>query len=54
MIERYKDKTHHPMFGKNHSEKVLKLISKPALRPSTGLVLFLPFRLKTKGGEREK
>lgn len=29
MIERYKDKTNHPMFGKSHSEEVLKLISKP-------------------------
>jgi group I intron endonuclease len=28
MIDRFKDKTNHPMFGKKHSENVLKLISK--------------------------
>jgi group I intron endonuclease len=34
MIERFKDKNNHPMYGKNHSEEVLKLISKPgALNP---------------------
>jgi group I intron endonuclease len=34
MIERYRDKSNHPMYGKNHSEVVLKLISKPgALNP---------------------
>lgn len=37
MIERYKDKTNHPMFGKSHSEEVLKLISKPGeLNPMFG------------------
>jgi group I intron endonuclease len=37
MIERYKDKTNHPMFGENHSEEVLKSISKPGeLNPMFG------------------
>nr|ABU24261.1 GIY-YIG endonuclease [Akanthomyces lecanii] len=37
MIERFKDKTNHPMFGKTHSEEVLKLISKPgSLNPMFG------------------
>lgn len=37
MIERYKDKENHPMFGKTHSEEVLKLISKPGnLNPMFG------------------
>lgn len=37
MIERYKDKTNHPMFGKSHSQKVLELISKPGvLNPMFG------------------
>lgn len=29
MIERFKDKTNQPMYGKNHTNRVLKLISKP-------------------------
>lgn len=29
MIEYYKDKNNHPMYGENHSKKVLKLISRP-------------------------
>lgn len=39
MIERYKDKTNHPMFGKSHSKKVLELISKPGeLNPMFGRI----------------
>nr|UPX01258.1 GIY-YIG endonuclease [Fusarium aethiopicum] len=39
MIERYKDKTNHPMFGKSHSQKVLELISKPGeLNPMFGRI----------------
>lgn len=29
MIEFYKDKDNHPMFGKKHREEALALISKP-------------------------
>lgn len=29
MTERFKDKNNHPMYGKKHSEEILKLISKP-------------------------
>lgn len=29
MIERFKDKNNHPMFGKKHSKEILDLISKP-------------------------
>nr|ABU24266.1 GIY-YIG endonuclease [Hypocreales sp. IMI 338019R] len=37
MIERFKDKNNHPMFGKTHSEEVLRLISKPGdLNPMFG------------------
>ncbi|KGQ02207.1 putative intron-encoded endonuclease 1 (mitochondrion) [Beauveria bassiana D1-5] len=37
MIERFQDKSNHPMFGKTHSEEVLKLISKPgSLNPMFG------------------
>lgn len=37
MIDRFKDKNNHPMFGKTHSEEVLKLISKPGnLNPMFG------------------
>ena len=37
MIERFKDITNHPMYGKTHSEDVLKLISKPGeLNPMHG------------------
>lgn len=37
MIERYKDKNNHPMYGKKHSEETLKLISKPGeLNPMYG------------------
>jgi group I intron endonuclease len=37
MIDRFKDKTNHPMYGKSHSKQVLKLISKPAnLNPMYG------------------
>jgi group I intron endonuclease len=37
MIERFKDKSNHPMYGKNHSKEVLRLISKPgSLNPMFG------------------
>ena len=29
MIEFYKDKSNHPMFGKTHNKEALALISKP-------------------------
>ena len=37
MKERYKDITHHPMYGKNHTKESLDLISKPGvLNPMFG------------------
>lgn len=37
MIEYYKDKNNHPMFGKTHTEEALRLISKPGeLNPMFG------------------
>lgn len=37
MVERFKDITNHPMYGKKHSEEILKLISKPGeLNPMYG------------------
>lgn len=37
MVEYYKDKNNHPMYGKTHSEEILKLISKPGeLNPMFG------------------
>ena len=37
MIERFKDKNNHPMYGRKHSENILKLISKPGeLNPMLG------------------
>ncbi len=37
IIDRFKDITNHPMYGKTHSEDVLKLISKPGkLNPTYG------------------
>lgn len=37
MVERFKDITNHPMYGKKHSEEILKLISKPGeLNPMQG------------------
>jgi group I intron endonuclease len=37
MIEYYKDKKNHPMFGKTHTEEALRLISKPGeLNPMFG------------------
>ena len=37
MIEYYKDKENHPMFGKTHTKKALALISKPGeLNPMFG------------------
>jgi group I intron endonuclease len=37
MIERYKDKSNHPMFGKTHTKEALSLISKPGeLNPMFG------------------
>jgi group I intron endonuclease len=37
MVERLKDITNHPMYGKTHSEEILKLISKPGeLNPMYG------------------
>jgi len=36
-VEYYKDKNNHPMYGKTHSEEILKLISKPGeLNPMFG------------------
>ena len=29
MVDYYKDKNNHPMFGKTHTEEALGLISKP-------------------------
>ena len=31
IINRFKDKTNHPMFGVNHDEKTKSLISKPGV-----------------------
>lgn len=37
MVERFKDINNHPMYGKTHSEEILKLISKPGeLNPMYG------------------
>lgn len=37
MVERFKDKNNHPMYGKNHSKEALGLISKPGeLNPMYG------------------
>nr|YP_009262134.1 hypothetical protein [Chrysoporthe deuterocubensis]AMX22209.1 hypothetical protein [Chrysoporthe deuterocubensis] len=37
MVEYYKDKSHHPMFGKTHSKEAIALISKPGeLNPMFG------------------
>ena len=37
MMERYEDKSNHPMFGKTHSKESLALISKPGeLNPMFG------------------
>ena len=37
MVNHYKDKNNHPMFGKTHSEEALALISKPGeLNPMFG------------------
>jgi hypothetical protein len=37
MIEHYKDKKNHPMFGKTHTKESLALISKPGkLNPMFG------------------
>ena len=37
MVNHYKDKNNHPMFGKKHSDSVLSLISKPGkLNPMFG------------------
>ena len=45
MIEFYKDKSNHPMFGKTHNKEALALISKPGeLNP-----IFLRVRKGPKG-----
>lgn len=37
MVEYYKDKNNHPMYGKTHSKEILDLISKPGeLNPMFG------------------
>lgn len=39
MVEYYKDKSNHPMFGKTHTEEALSLISKPGeLNPMLGKI----------------
>lgn len=38
MVEYYKDKNNHPMFGKTHTKEALALISKPGkLNPMYGI-----------------
>lgn len=38
MKDRFKDKVNHPMFGKKHTDDVLKFISKPGkLNPMFGM-----------------
>jgi group I intron endonuclease len=34
MLNRFKDKFNHPMYGKKHTEETLKLISKPGAQNS--------------------
>ena len=47
MIEFYKDKSNHPMFGKTHNKEALALISKPGeLNP-----IFLRVRKGPQGSE---
>lgn len=52
MVDYYKDKNNHPMYGKTHTEEALTLISKPGeLNPMFGL--WFSLWSKTKGKTRK-